>query len=91
MINLMALDLINQTEANIAEHRISSLDDVHTAPRLIAYSTALQPQLKELKGFLRDSLYHHYQVLRMTDKAKRIIADLFGAFMADPRLLPPQS
>jgi len=90
MINLMALDLINQTEANIAEHRISSLDDVHTAPRLIAYSTALQPQLKELKGFLRDSLYHHYQVLRMTDKAKRIIADLFGAFMADPRLLPPQ-
>jgi dGTPase len=26
----------------------------------------------------------------MTDKARRIIVDLFGAFLADPRLLPPQ-
>ena len=30
------------------------------------------------------------QVLRMTNKANRIISDLFGAFMGDPRLLPPQ-
>jgi dGTP triphosphohydrolase len=43
-----------------------------------------------LKTFLRENLYHHYQVLRMTDKARRIIQDLFGAFMNDPRLLPPQ-
>ena len=90
MINLMALDLIGQTEANIAAHRVETLDDVHRAPRLIAYSEPLLPALKELKSFLRENLYHHYQVLRMTDKAKRIIADLFGAFMADPRLLPPQ-
>ena len=26
----------------------------------------------------------------MTDKARRIIADLFGVFMREPRLLPPQ-
>jgi dGTPase len=26
----------------------------------------------------------------MTNKARRIIAELFGAFMSDPRLLPPQ-
>lgn len=90
MINLMALDLIGQTEANIKAHGVQTLDDVHQAPRLIAYSDALQPDLAELKAFLRENLYHHYQVLRMTDKAKRIIADLFGAFMSDPRLLPPQ-
>jgi dGTPase len=35
-------------------------------------------------------LYQHYQVLRMTAKARRIISDLFSAFVADPRLLPPQ-
>ncbi|WP_230970792.1 deoxyguanosinetriphosphate triphosphohydrolase [Nitrogeniibacter aestuarii] len=90
MINLMALDLIAQTNANIHEHQVETLDDVHRAPRLVAYSAPLLPKLKELKSFLRENLYHHYQVLRMTDKAKRIIADLFGAFMADPRLLPPQ-
>jgi dGTPase len=26
----------------------------------------------------------------MTNKARRIIAELFAAFMSDPRLLPPQ-
>lgn len=90
MINLMAVDLIEQTRSNIAAGGIASLDDVHRAPRLVAYSEAMLPELRALKVFLRESLYHHYQVLRMTDKARRIIQDLFGAFMSDPRLLPPQ-
>lgn len=90
MINLMAVDLIEQTRANIASAGVSTLADVHVAGRLVAYSEALLPELRILKTFLRDNLYRHYQVLRMTDKARRIIQDLFGAFMNDPRLLPPQ-
>ncbi len=90
MINLMAVDLIEQTRANIAAAAVTSLDDVRAAPRLVAYSADLLPELRVLKTFLRDNLYHHYQVLRMTDKARRIIQDLFAAFMNDPRLLPPQ-
>ena len=90
MINLMAVDLIEQTRNNIDEAGVGSLDDVRAAPRLVAYSAELIPELRVLKTFLRDNLYHHYQVLRMTDKARRIIQDLFAAFMNDPRLLPPQ-
>lgn len=90
MINLMAVDLIEQTRKNIDEAGVGSLDDVRAAPRLVAYSAELIPELRVLKTFLRDNLYHHYQVLRMTDKARRIIQDLFAAFMNDPRLLPPQ-
>jgi len=90
MINLMAVDLIEQTRNNIDEAGVGSLDDVRAAPRLVAYSAELLPELRVLKTFLRDNLYHHYQVLRMTDKARRIIQDLFAAFMSDPRLLPPQ-
>ncbi|WP_179948035.1 deoxyguanosinetriphosphate triphosphohydrolase [Azoarcus olearius] len=90
MVNAMALDLIAQTRANIADAGVRTVDDVRAGPRLVAYSSSLQPRLRALKGFLRENLYWHYQVLRMTDKARRIIGDLFGAFMADPRLLPPQ-
>lgn len=90
MINAMALDLIEQTRANIAGARVETLDDVRTAGRLVAYSEGFKPRLQGLKVFLREQLYWHYQVLRMTDKAKRIISDLFEAFMADARLLPPQ-
>lgn len=90
MINIMAVDLIEQTRTNIVQTGVLTLDEVRAAPRLVAYSADLQPRLHELKSFLREKLYWHYQVLRMTNKARRIISDLFGAFMSDPRLLPPQ-
>jgi dGTPase len=35
-------------------------------------------------------LYDHFRVRRMTRKAEQIVTDLFGLFMDDPRLLPPQ-
>jgi dGTPase len=43
-----------------------------------------------MKTFLRKQLYQHYQVLRMTSKAQRVVNDLFSAFVSNPRLLPPQ-
>lgn len=90
MIDAMVLDLIGRTRDNIAASGVHTLADVRHAPRLVAYSEEMSTRLHELKRFLRDHLYWHYQVLRMTDKARRIIEDLFGAFMADARLLPPQ-
>ena len=90
MIHLMVIDLIEQTRANIAAEGVVTLADVHAAPRLVAYSDALLPPLRELKVFLRDKLYRHYQVLRMTNKARRIVGDLFTAFTDDPHILPPQ-
>src|SRR5574337_386637 len=70
MINQMALDLIAQTESNIREHAVATLADVRRAPRLVAYSPALQPGLGELKHFLRESLYWHYQVLRRSEERR---------------------
>ena len=90
MIHLMVIDLIEQTRANIAAEGVATLADVHAAPRLVAYSDALLQPLRELKVFLRDKLYRHYQVLRMTNKARRIVGDLFTAFTDDPHILPPQ-
>jgi len=90
MINTLVTDLIRQSERNIDTQRIATLDDVRSAPALIAYSAGMDEQQRELKNFLRIHLYRHYRVLRMTTKAQRIISDLFGIFMADSRLLPPQ-
>jgi dGTPase len=41
-----------------------------------------------LKKFLYDNLYRHYRVMRMTAKARKIVKELFDAFLAEPRLLP---
>ena len=90
MINDQAVDLIEQTRANIAAAGITSLVDVRAAPALVAFSAPMQAELLQLQHFLRDQLYWHYQVLREMSKARRIIAELFNVFMDDTRLLPPQ-
>ncbi len=90
MINSLAVDLIEETRSSISAAGVASIEDVRKASPLAAFSTGMHAEHKELKHFLRINLYQHYQVLRMTNKARRIISDLFGAFMEDPRLLPPQ-
>ena len=90
MINALVLDLIGETRQRIAAAAPAVLADIHAAPPLVAFSADMHEQQRSLKTFLRDELYRHYLVLRMTNKARRIISDLFGAFMEDPCLLPPQ-
>ncbi len=90
MINTLVTDLIAQTEHNILAQAPQSVDDVRAAPPLVAFSAEMLELNRELKAFLRTHLYRHYRVMRMTAKARRIIGDLFQAFMDDPRLLPPQ-
>ncbi len=40
--------------------------------------------------FLRDRLYRHYKVVRMTSKARRVMRELFEAFFNDINLLPTE-
>jgi dGTPase len=90
MINTLVTDLIQQTEQNICTASVHSLGDVRAAPALAAFSSAMLEQQRELKIFLHTHLYRHYRVMRMSTKARRIINELFQAFMSDSRLLPPQ-
>ncbi|MBW7862114.1 MAG: deoxyguanosinetriphosphate triphosphohydrolase [Rhodocyclaceae bacterium] len=90
MINAMAVDLVQTTRSALKQAKVETLEDVRRSGKLAGYSPDFSMRLKELKRFLHDNLYRHYQVLRMTNKAQRIITELFQAFMADPRLLPPQ-
>jgi len=88
MINALVDDLIQQSRANIRHAEIRTIDDVRNAPPLIAFSESMKKEAQELKRFLRTNLYHHYQVNRMTSKARRIVTDLFDIFISGPELLP---
>ena len=89
MINALIVDLIETSQARIAEAKVVTLNDVRNASPLIAFSDRMQVEAALLKRFLRENLYRHYQVNRMTSKARRIVTDLFDAFMQEPALLPP--
>ncbi len=88
MINALAVDLIDESRRRIGEAAPASVDDVRDAPPLVAFSPPVHAEEDALKRFLRDHLYRHYQVMRMTEKARRIVRELFEAFIDEPRLLP---
>lgn len=90
MIDTLVTDLIRQTGKNIREHAPAAIDEVRTAPGLVGFSKTIQHEQQELKNFLRVNLYQHYRVARMSAKARRIVTDLFQAFLADRRLLSPE-
>src|SRR5690606_15156274 len=90
MINTLILDLSGTTADRVAEAAPKDIDDVRHAPALARFSHDMREEANQLKTFLHDNLYRHYQVVRMTTKAARIVRELFTAFLDEPRLLPPQ-
>lgn len=89
MINTLITDLIETSASRIRDCAPQSVDDVRNSSKLIAFSDARFEEAKLLKQFLHHHLYRHYQVNRMTSKARRIVKELFDAMIAEPNLLPP--
>jgi dGTPase len=91
MINRVVVDLIEHTAQSLVAAKVQSVDDVRQAGQpLFSYSEDVAAEVLRLKRFLRENLYSHYRVRRMSRKAASLIKELFDAFMEDPRLLPPQ-
>lgn len=90
MINTLVTDLTEQTIRNIEAHGVKSIDDIRQSPPLVAFSGPIEAEQHALKTFLRKNLYQHHRVARMAWRSQRIIQDLFGAFMDERKLLPPE-
>ena len=91
MINEVVVDVIRTSGGSLRNAAPADIDAVraHGAP-LIAMSAEVGAQHLELKRFLRERVYRHHRVLRMTSKARRVLESLFGAFMGDARLMPEE-
>ena len=89
MINHLVNDLIENSAATLAKLNPANVDEVraHTES-MVSFGPEAQAINLELKRFLRNNLYTHYRVHRMTNKAKNIVRSLFEAFIDDVRLLP---
>jgi dGTPase len=88
MITVMAADVVATSAERIAAAQPQSADEVRNSAPLIRFSDSMRAETTALKRFLHANLYRHYQVNRMRVKASRIVRELFGAFMAEPALLP---
>ncbi len=90
MINELIIDVTETSRANIDNAQPASIDGVRAQRSLIGFSPRIRDEAAALKRFLHKNLYQHYLVQRMTNKAKRIVTELFELFLSQPILLPTE-
>ncbi len=91
MIGNMVVDLIESSQAAIRASGVQSVTDVRAQPlALMRYGDDMRQQKNVLKKFLRENLYFHPTVYRMTWRARKVIRALFEAYWQDTRLLTPK-
>jgi dGTPase len=90
IINSLVLDLCEETLRRIGVAQIVRAEEVRqTSQPLVGFGPAMERKNAELKHFLLENLYQHYRVIRMAEKARRIIHDLFEVYADSPRQMPP--
>ncbi|HEX4376341.1 MAG TPA: deoxyguanosinetriphosphate triphosphohydrolase [Steroidobacteraceae bacterium] len=89
LINQVVIDVIQSSAARLEAAQPADIDAVRKLGQpLIGMSEPMSEQTQQLKVFLRDHVYRHQRVLRMTTKAQRVVRELYAAFMGEPRLMP---
>jgi dGTPase len=91
MVNHLVVNFIRATQAQLARLQPRSIDEVRAQPKPLAMlSDECREEHLELKAFLREHVYRHYKVVRMTSKAHRTLQQLFEAFLKDVNLMPTE-
>jgi dGTPase len=91
LIDRLVRDLVVETGDRLTKLAPASSDDIRRAGMpVVSLSEPVATAEKALRHFLNTRLYHDYRVNRMTSKARRIVADLFNQFMAEPNTLPTE-
>jgi dGTPase len=90
MLNALADDLVGETGRRVREQGIRDLWGIRqAAQRLAGFSSGMEDLRREAKEFLYENLYLCDDLKYAHERAARVIADLFLAWMSEPALLPP--
>ena len=85
-INLMVVDVINNTKKNIKNYAIKSFRDIYQCPKSIAcFSRRMKEADMEIKLFLSMKMYNNTRVLKKTNEGKKIIKNLFKKLTKKPK------
>jgi dGTPase len=89
IISILVTDLIDNTNIRIKQFGISSYEKVRACPeRIVMFSDPVKAQRIQLRDFLFENFYRNYRVMRMANKAKFFIEQLFNLYLKKPMLLP---
>jgi dGTPase len=91
MIGAMVDDVLAETRRRAAAGKVGSAEDVRMLGHaLVAFSRDMAEDLSALRLFLMERMYRHWRVNRTRSQARRILAEMFQLFLAEPDVLPTE-
>jgi dGTPase len=91
MIGRMVDDVLAETARRAAAATPSSSDEVRRlGSALVAFGSEMNEDLARLRAFLHERMYRHWRVNRTRSQARRILAEMFQLFMAEPDVMPSE-
>jgi dGTPase len=86
----MADDVIATTGRRMESADLKNFQAVRQAGRVVEFSPPMAEAVRQLQDFLMKNVYLRGENALHDQEAAKIIRDLFAAYVADPRLLPPR-
>lgn len=91
MIGAMVDDVLAETRRRVEQGGVQSAEDVRSLGHaLISFSRDMAEDLAALRHFLMERMYRHWKVNRTRSQARRILAEMFQLFMAEPEVMPTE-
>lgn len=92
LINAQVSDLIANTEKRFKDLDLKDIACVRRLKKnIVGFSLSMEKENKKLKRILNQLVYRHYRVVRMANKARRFIEELFRTYLKNPSQLPPNT
>ncbi len=94
LIDMQIKDLLDHSQKNLEKYNFRSSKDVksfflkNSLKLVISFSPEMTRQRQQLQDLLHEKFYRHYRVARMTEKAQRIIREIFEVYRENPEQLP---
>lgn len=89
VIDTLASDLIESSTKRLLESDVRTPEDVVSAPLpLVGFSDEIRQQKREVAAYLLEHFYRNPVVVRMVERAERILRGLWGAYLENPAQLP---
>ena len=88
MLSAQVYDVMEATRQALDKAVPLDVQAVRKQSPLVCFTPSMAAQSADLKKFLLHNLYRHSHVVEKMQQAQKMVRDLFGAYMADPALMP---
>jgi dGTPase len=89
VLNAMIGDATAETGKRLARTAPASSDDIRALDEaVVAFSAQMREKNRVLQSFLSEHMYRHDKVMAIMAKARRVVRDMFEAYMSDVSLMP---